>query len=181
VGDGAPPVVREWVKWGAGPRAGQALLLGAKAMALFDGRAVPSLDDIRAVTPPVLPSTTSYVTSLSSSDFTLPTVMKPALTMFTFCDAVQMIPLRSVARIRADHLVGPLSELSTPTQRDAAVPKRALAPGPIVSEEALGSLAAPPAELKISTPTRMLASVVLVHAKNVSTPQLPTTPGTEYK
>ena len=51
---GAPPVVREWVKWGAGPRAGQALLLGAKATALFDGRAVPSLDDIRAVAPPVL-------------------------------------------------------------------------------------------------------------------------------
>ena len=50
----APAPVREWVKWGAGPRAGQALLLGAKATALIDGRSVPSLDDIRSVALPVL-------------------------------------------------------------------------------------------------------------------------------
>ncbi len=54
VDETAPPVVREWVKWGAGPRAGQALLLGAKANALVDGRSVPSLDDVRAVALPVL-------------------------------------------------------------------------------------------------------------------------------
>lgn len=50
----APPVVREWIKWGAGPRAGQALLLGAKALALIDGRSVPSLEDVRAIAAPVL-------------------------------------------------------------------------------------------------------------------------------
>ncbi|MBM3750376.1 MAG: MoxR family ATPase [Acidimicrobiia bacterium] len=50
----APQVIREWVKWGAGPRAGQSLLLGAKALALMDGRSVPALDDIRAVAAPVL-------------------------------------------------------------------------------------------------------------------------------
>ena len=50
----APPPVREWVKWGAGPRAGQALLLGAKAAALIDGRSVPSLDDVRNIALPVL-------------------------------------------------------------------------------------------------------------------------------
>ncbi|MEZ5316259.1 MAG: AAA family ATPase [Vicinamibacterales bacterium] len=50
----APEPVKEWVRWGAGPRAGQALLLGAKAAALVDGRSVPSLDDIRAVALPVL-------------------------------------------------------------------------------------------------------------------------------
>jgi MoxR-like ATPase len=50
----APPDVRDWIKWGAGPRAGQALLLGAKALALIDGRPVPSLDDVRAVAHPVL-------------------------------------------------------------------------------------------------------------------------------
>jgi MoxR-like ATPase len=50
----APAVIREWVKWGASPRAGQALLLGAKAMALVDGRSVPALEDIRAVAFPVL-------------------------------------------------------------------------------------------------------------------------------
>jgi MoxR-like ATPase len=46
--------VRKWVRWGAGPRAGQALLLGAKARALLEGRTVVALDDIRAVAPPVL-------------------------------------------------------------------------------------------------------------------------------
>jgi MoxR-like ATPase len=52
--DFVPPIVRQWVKWGAGPRAGQALVLGAKARALLDGRSVASLDDVRAVALPVL-------------------------------------------------------------------------------------------------------------------------------
>jgi MoxR-like ATPase len=51
---GAPHAVRSWVKWGAGPRAGQALLVGAKAAALVDGRSVPAPDDIRGVALPVL-------------------------------------------------------------------------------------------------------------------------------
>ena len=50
----APQPVKEWVRWGVGPRAGQALLLGAKASALLDGRTVPSLDDIRNVALPVM-------------------------------------------------------------------------------------------------------------------------------
>src|SRR5882724_8619365 len=44
----------EWVRWGAGPRAGQALLLGGKAIALMDGRLAVSFDDIKAVAHPVL-------------------------------------------------------------------------------------------------------------------------------
>jgi MoxR-like ATPase len=50
----APAPVRDWVRWGAGPRAGQALLLGAKATALLDGRPAPSLEDVTAVALPVL-------------------------------------------------------------------------------------------------------------------------------
>ena len=50
----APQFVREWVKWGAGPRAGQALLLGAKATALIDGRVVPEPKDVHRVALPVL-------------------------------------------------------------------------------------------------------------------------------
>ena len=49
-----PDFVRKWVRWGAGPRAGQALLLGAKARALLEGRSVVALEDIRAVALPVL-------------------------------------------------------------------------------------------------------------------------------
>ncbi|HEV3141566.1 MAG TPA: MoxR family ATPase [Vicinamibacterales bacterium] len=52
--DDVPSFVRQWVKWGAGPRAGQSLILGAKARALLDGRSVASLDDIRAVALPVM-------------------------------------------------------------------------------------------------------------------------------
>src|SRR4029078_6160563 len=51
----APEFVRKWVRWGAGPRAGQSLLLGAKARALLEGRAVVVLKDIEAVAFPVLP------------------------------------------------------------------------------------------------------------------------------
>jgi len=50
----APEAVRDWVRWGAGPRAGQALILGAKAAALLDGRTVPALEDVTSVVLPVL-------------------------------------------------------------------------------------------------------------------------------
>ena len=53
-GTGAREVVEKWVRWGAGPRAGQALILGAKSRALLEGRSVVSHDDIRAVALPVL-------------------------------------------------------------------------------------------------------------------------------
>jgi MoxR-like ATPase len=46
--------VREWVRWGVGPRAGQALILGAKAAALLDGRTVPAPEDVTSVALPVL-------------------------------------------------------------------------------------------------------------------------------
>jgi MoxR-like ATPase len=51
---GAIEVVGKWVRWGAGPRAGQALILGAKARALLEGRSVVSHEDIRSVALPVL-------------------------------------------------------------------------------------------------------------------------------
>src|SRR5215212_4138580 len=50
----APEDVGRWVRWGAGPRAGQALLLGAKARALLDGRSVPEPEDVTRVAVPVL-------------------------------------------------------------------------------------------------------------------------------
>jgi MoxR-like ATPase len=46
--------VRTLVRWGAGPRAGQAIVLAAKARALLAGRFAVTLDDLRAVAPPVL-------------------------------------------------------------------------------------------------------------------------------
>ena len=48
------PLVQQYVRWGAGPRAGQALILGAKASALLAGRAAVSPADIQRVAMPVL-------------------------------------------------------------------------------------------------------------------------------
>jgi MoxR-like ATPase len=50
----ATELVREYVRWGAGPRAGQALVLGAKAFALLSGRVAVAPDDVRRVAHPVL-------------------------------------------------------------------------------------------------------------------------------
>ncbi len=50
----APELVKRFVRWGAGPRAGQALVLGAKAYALLNGRMAVAPADIRRVIRPVL-------------------------------------------------------------------------------------------------------------------------------
>ena len=50
----APAVVKQYVEWGAGPRASQYLVLGAKARAALDGRPMADLDDVQAVAPSVL-------------------------------------------------------------------------------------------------------------------------------
>ncbi len=50
----APELVRQYVRWGAGPRAGQALILGGKAHALLDGRLNVSPEDIQRVLHPAM-------------------------------------------------------------------------------------------------------------------------------
>jgi len=50
----APEFVREYVSWGAGPRASQYLILGAKALAALDGRPMPDYDDLKRVAPLVI-------------------------------------------------------------------------------------------------------------------------------
>ena len=51
---GTPDFVNEWVSWGAGTRAGQFLILGAKARALVQGRAHVTVEDIQALAAPTL-------------------------------------------------------------------------------------------------------------------------------
>jgi len=51
---GAPEFVEKWVKWGAGLRASQALVRGAKARALMHGRYHASIKDIQALAKPIL-------------------------------------------------------------------------------------------------------------------------------
>ena len=47
-------MVKKYVSWGAGPRASQYLILGAKARAARDGRSMPDLEDVAAMALPVL-------------------------------------------------------------------------------------------------------------------------------
>jgi MoxR-like ATPase len=50
----APDFVRNYVTWGAGPRASQFMILGAKSRAVLYGRTYASTEDVRAVAAPVL-------------------------------------------------------------------------------------------------------------------------------
>jgi MoxR-like ATPase len=52
--NGVPDFVKNWIRWGAGPRASQYLILGAKTRALLQGRATPDIADVRAIAAPVL-------------------------------------------------------------------------------------------------------------------------------
>jgi len=52
--EGAPEFIRDYVSWGAGPRASQYLVLAGKARAVLYGRYYVSTDDIKAVAGPVL-------------------------------------------------------------------------------------------------------------------------------
>ena len=52
--EAAPDITRRYVSWGAGPRASQYLVLGAKARAALSGRGMPDLEDVRAIAPAVL-------------------------------------------------------------------------------------------------------------------------------
>ena len=52
--EASPPFIKEFISWGAGPRASQYLILGAKARAALDGRPMADEDDLRDVAPTVL-------------------------------------------------------------------------------------------------------------------------------
>jgi len=54
IGEQAPDFIREYVDWGAGPRASQFMTLGAKARAALDGRPMADLDDLKEVALSVL-------------------------------------------------------------------------------------------------------------------------------
>ena len=53
-GKGAKDFINEWIDWGAGPRASQYLILGAKTRAALDGRPTADIDDVKALALPIL-------------------------------------------------------------------------------------------------------------------------------
>ena len=50
----APAYIKNWIRWGAGPRASQYLILGAKSRAILHGRFTPDIEDVKAIAGPVL-------------------------------------------------------------------------------------------------------------------------------
>jgi MoxR-like ATPase len=50
----APEYIKNWIRWGAGPRASQYLILGAKTRSILHGRFTPDIDDVKAMAGPVL-------------------------------------------------------------------------------------------------------------------------------
>jgi MoxR-like ATPase len=50
----SPQFVKDWITWGAGPRASQYLILAAKTRAIIDGRFTPNIDDVKVALLPVL-------------------------------------------------------------------------------------------------------------------------------
>ena len=52
--ENSPQFIKDWITWGAGPRASQYLILGAKTKAVIQGRYTPNIDDVKSVMIPVL-------------------------------------------------------------------------------------------------------------------------------
>lgn len=52
--ENSPKFVKEWINWGAGPRASQYLILGAKTNAILKGKSTPDIDDVKSCAIPVL-------------------------------------------------------------------------------------------------------------------------------
>ncbi|MBT4784611.1 MAG: MoxR family ATPase [Candidatus Marinimicrobia bacterium] len=53
-GKSSKDYINEWIDWGAGPRASQYLIMGAKARAALDGRPTPNIEDVKSLAIPVL-------------------------------------------------------------------------------------------------------------------------------
>jgi MoxR-like ATPase len=51
---GAPDIIKKYVSWGAGPRASQNLIIGAKCHAAISGKYSPDIEDVKAVAEPIL-------------------------------------------------------------------------------------------------------------------------------
>ena len=52
--DYAPDLVKQYLSWGAGPRASQYLVIGAKVHAMTQGKYAPDIEDVKAVASPIL-------------------------------------------------------------------------------------------------------------------------------
>ncbi len=89
----ATELVRKYVSWGAGPRAGQSLILCAKARALLEGRVHATVDDVRHIAAPVLRHRIMTTFHAESEGINPDSVIKHLLT------AVAAAPEREASRL----------------------------------------------------------------------------------
>jgi MoxR-like ATPase len=75
----APEFVKRWVRWGCGPRAGQALVLAAKARAVLAGRVHVSCDDVRAYAAPILRHRIGLNFAAASEGYDTDTIVKQVI------------------------------------------------------------------------------------------------------
>ena len=76
---GASPSVAEYVEWGAGPRAAQALVIAARARACLHGRAVATIEDVRDVAPSVFRHRLVMTFAAQADDMTTDSVVQAML------------------------------------------------------------------------------------------------------
>jgi MoxR-like ATPase len=76
----APAFIKEYISWGAGPRASQYLILGAKARAALDGRPMPDYEDLEAVAPTVLTHRLVINFAAEAAGRTAPDIVQELLT-----------------------------------------------------------------------------------------------------
>ena len=53
-GKSSKDYINDWIDWGAGPRASQCLIMGAKARAALEGRPTPNIEDVKSLALPIL-------------------------------------------------------------------------------------------------------------------------------
>ncbi len=73
--DGGNPGLSDMISWGPGPRASQALMMGARAKALMDGRLSPSIEDVIALAEPVLKHRMALSFAARAEGVTLPQII----------------------------------------------------------------------------------------------------------
>lgn len=73
--EGGNPGLRDMISWGPGPRASQALMMGARAKALMDGRLSPSIEDVITLAEPVLKHRMALSFAARAEGVTLPQII----------------------------------------------------------------------------------------------------------
>lgn len=140
----SPDFVKNWLAWGAGPRAAQYMVLGAKARALLQGRFAVSADDIRAIAYPVLRHRIFTNFNADAEGIDVDQVIEKILATIpepTYGEAVSTKPHRQTVAAAPTSAATP-----APAARPAAAPaaKKPVAPPHAAPPAATPPMAAPP-------------------------------------